>query len=117
MTIRVYFGPHKHSPAPELPLDERLLWPPDFHLLRGFDNDFWTSNPLHLDVFEAGQIMLWHNGAWVTLSEAGERIMPKWQHPQSPMRGKNSQVAVLCQMTWQLERDEAEAVGELATQP
>lgn len=80
MMIKVYFGPLRHSPAPELPLNERVLWVMDFHLLRGFDRDFWTSNPLHLDVFDEGQVMLWVEGRWRILSNLADDIWPDRAH-------------------------------------
>lgn len=74
--IKVYFGPCKYSPAPELPADERFLWLKDFHLLRGFDRDFWTNNPLILDSFETQQIMVWFGDQWRPMAHVIGEILP-----------------------------------------
>lgn len=70
MGIRIYFGPYKESPVDEIGLDERLLWLDELHYLKGYERDFWTSNPLHLDQFEPDQVFTWGgDGKWVQLSE------------------------------------------------
>ncbi len=78
-SVKVYFGPFKHSPVDELPLDERRLWFTDYHLLRGVERDFWTSNPLMLDVFDRKQVFLWvdESVGWVDLNIAAILLMPE----------------------------------------
>jgi hypothetical protein len=110
--VRVYFGPYKHSPAPELPADERFLWLRDMHLLKGFDQDFWTCNPLHLDQFDRSQIMLWCGTGWEPMPEVmrklGLHLAGYDALPPGPM-------AIMCEMV--MEAREAAAAGEQATQP
>lgn len=75
MMVKVYFGPYRHSPADELPHDERRLWLTDFHLLRGVTDDFWTNNPLALDMFTPAQVHLWF-GRWLNLDQAMAELAP-----------------------------------------
>jgi hypothetical protein len=73
--IKVYFGPWKHSPVKPISGNESVLSIGDFHLLRGYDRDFWTNNPFVLDCFKPEQIMVYLDG-WMTLPEAVERTIP-----------------------------------------
>lgn len=97
MAIRVYFGPFKHSPVDEAPLDERLLWLDDFHQLLGLDRDFWTSNPMVLDVFERSQVMVWleNQSIWMDLESA--ILMRLGAAADAPVLGsiKNGHLALL----------------------
>lgn len=73
--IKVYFGPYKHSPAKPIAGGEAELSIADFHLLRGYDRDFWTNNPFVLDCFKPEQIWVW-TGDWTPLLDAVEQISP-----------------------------------------
>ena len=73
--IKVYFGPYKHSPAPELQHDERRFWLTEFHLLRGVTSDFWTNNPLMLDLFRPEQVHVYFD-RWYDLGAAVVRLAP-----------------------------------------
>lgn len=73
--IKVYFGPWRHSPAKPISGDESHLTIGEFHLLRGYDRDFWTNNPFVLDCFRLQQIMVWDN-EWIPLDEAVKRVIP-----------------------------------------
>jgi hypothetical protein len=102
MAIRVYFGPYKHSPAPELPIDERFLWLTDFHLLRGMERDFWTSNPLQLDPFEPDQIRVWVDERWQPLPDAMDKAMDGWRDDEVIAKmppGKHA-LAVVALLVW-----------------
>jgi hypothetical protein len=83
MAIKVYFGPHKHSPAPELFGDERLLWLDEFDKLRGYDRDFWTNNPLMLDMFEPAQVRFWYEDRWQPLPEVADKVLPDWRENEA----------------------------------
>jgi hypothetical protein len=104
--IKVYFGPFKHSPAPELKGDERRLWLADFCLLRGYDRDFWTANPMTLDFFSTSQIMLWHGSQWVALDAIAGELAPKWQGLGNWDEFSPGALALACVMI--LERDGSE---------
>lgn len=67
--IKVYFGPWKHSPVGQLKGGEATFAIGEFHLLRGYDQDFWTNNPFVLDCFNPKQIMVWDD-KWIPLDEA-----------------------------------------------
>lgn len=103
--VKVYFGPFKHSPAPELPLDERRLWLTEFDKLKDLDVDFWTNNPLVFDSFEPSQVYLWLGevAGWVTLLEAADRLLP--QHETIPrLRGAPPGcLALLCERVRSLQ--------------
>ena len=72
--IKVYFGPYRYSPAEPLTGNETTLSMSDFHMLRGYDRDFWTNNPFVLDQFKQDQIMIWYDG-WRTLDETVSGII------------------------------------------
>lgn len=76
MPIKIYFGPYKHSPVPPISGGEATLTIPEFHLLRGYDRDFWTANPFVLDVFDPQQIFVWY-GSWIALPEALALVAPE----------------------------------------
>ena len=96
MPVKVYFGPYKHSPAEELPLDERLLWLTDMHLLHGVERDFWTSNPLHLDVFRREQVRVWLGElrCWCELGAAAALILGKQGEPNQIDQLPNGKLAL-----------------------
>lgn len=113
--IRVYFGPKRHCPADELPLDERFLWLRDFHLLKGVDQDFWTSNPLVLDQFEPIQIMVWCGTGWEPLSDVAQKLGLVDQGLTNLPPGP---VALMCEQVMEARASLAAlAAGEQATQP
>lgn len=104
--IKVYFGPFKHSPAPPLGRDEATLWFPDFGLLRGYDRDFWTNNPIILDVFDPAQIYLWQ-GRWVALSTARDELAPERHVNEQLQKLPPGRQAMACELLW-YQRERAE---------
>lgn len=107
--IKVYFGPLRHSPAPELPLNERVLWVMDFDLLRGFDRDFWTSNPLHLDLFDQSRIYLWDDDRWWPLSTVAEMLWPDLEERPELLALSNGRLALAAYFLIELAEAEREA--------
>lgn len=112
--IKVYFGPYKHSPAPELPLDERQLWFPDFHLLQGMDRDFWCNNPLQLDVFDPHQVYVWQSVHWVRLTDAADDLMPHRHEDEATKNLCPGRLALACELLYQLKLCELGANGDKA---
>jgi hypothetical protein len=105
--IKVYFGPYCHSPAPALPPDECYLWFPEFHYLKGFDRNFWTSNPMHLDVFDPSQIMVWQSDKWVALTAAADALMPH-RHQDDDLKDLcPGRLALACELLYAFERFKA----------
>lgn len=98
--VKVYYGPYKHSPAPELPLGERVLWLSEFHLLRGFDRDFWTNNPMMLDSFEAEQIQVWTPGGWQSLALMAAEFLPGWFDSERLKSMTNGMLAITVEMAY-----------------
>lgn len=106
--IKVYFGPFKHSPAGELGLDERRLWFSDFGLLKGYDQDFWTNNPVVLDMFQPDQIHVWQ-GHWIALSAAADELMPERYANEKLRQLPPGRLAMACELLWyQKCRDESD---------
>ena len=95
--IKVYFGPYKHSPAPELDLDERRLWFTDFGLLKGYDKDFWTNNVMVLDMFDASQVYLYY-GRWRLLTELIDELFTERHVKQKVTRLPTGRKAMSCQL-------------------
>ena len=106
MAIKVYFGPYKHSPADELPHDERRLWLTEFHLLKGVDQDFWTSNSLQLDAFDESQVMVWQADKWVPLDQAADALMPNRRTDGATARLPNGRLAIGCELLWYMREAE-----------
>lgn len=115
--VKVYFGPFKHSPAPEMPLDERRLWLTEFDRLKGLDVDVWTNNPLMLDAFEPSHVYLWlgETAGWVTLPEAVARLLP--EHETIPrLRGAPPGcLALLCERVCRLQEHVQAASNDAST--
>ena len=83
--IKIYFGPYRHSPVKPISGGEATLTIPEFHLLRGYDRDFWTANPFVLDVFDPEQIFVWY-GSWLPLPEALALVAPEiTTRPKRPL--------------------------------
>jgi hypothetical protein len=101
--IKIYFGPYRHSPAPELGLDERRLWFPDFHALKGYDRDFWTNNQIVLDVFQPSQIHLWQD-RWVALATAVDDLFPEPGANERVKQLPPGRQAMACELLWYLRQ-------------
>ena len=95
---KVYFGPWEHSPCGELTEDRRTLWFTDFNELREVDVDWWTNNPLALDVIEPENIMLWCGGEWRPMPEACDRLLPGWREDEDVSRKSPGKLALACDL-------------------
>jgi len=105
--IKVYFGPYRYSPAPPLGNGEATLWFPDFGLLRGYDRDFWTNNPMHLDLFDPAQIYLWQD-QWVALSTARDDLITEAHVRKAIRELPPGRQAMACEILWyQRQREQA----------
>lgn len=103
--VKVYFGPYKHSPAAELGLDERRLWFPDFGILKGYDRDFWTNNPMVLDCFDSAQIHVWQD-QWVALSVAVDDLFGDPAANQRVKQLPPGRQAMSCELLWYMRQVE-----------
>ena len=108
--IKIYFGPYKHSPAQPLGLNEATLWLDDFGLLRGYDRDFWTNNPLHLDMFPPDQIQVWQD-RWLPLPEALAAVTTSDLDRERIKQLPPGRQALCGELLWLLKKSEGRTVA------